>query len=676
MSHSDRTETGLPAAGGAAPDAPAERVWSALPASSATEEVAAVVDDGAEIVAGFRIVRAIGEGGMATVFEAVHLQSGQRVALKRVRADARKDQQYIDRFLREVRAASKLDHPCICRVYAGGDDGKDVFMAVELVEGGDLDALIERIGGAVPAAAVAVIIAQLLEALDHAHGHGIVHRDIKPANIMLGADGGLKLVDFGIARADDDVRLTATGLVVGTPAYMSPEQARGQPVDARSDLFSVGVVLVELLTGTNPFQGETATATVLKILTESLPPLNALDPTIPGVLAQVADGLLQRDPARRYPSARAALADLAPYRRLVDDDQPGVVRRCLIDPAGARQQMRAHQSAFEMERANDLLALGEPGLAAASLALLRAQRLQPDSQVAKARFADVCGRGGFDFTPSDPRIVAVEADIQRTPFQAALLKRAAELHRAAKNPLGQAAWLARYLQMQPTDELARRQWSALVVGPTTKTTPQKLNTREIIDGVKTGGWKAAGNPTEAVAAVVVAPPAPRPPRPAPARPTPMIGTSNVVVVQESSGGAGRVVVGAVVVVLLCLAGLIVSKTWNEIGSAERDRGARGVALLDATPELSVKALDEMNLARAAIEKKRGSDAVDAATRAVSLGGLSPDEELEAILLRAQGEELIGDTASARLSINRFLKDARLSHPSRAQALALEKRVTR
>lgn len=675
------TETALPAVRGGT-----ERMWSALPASSPTEGTGfrAVADDNSvDVVAGFRVGRQLGQGGMATVFEALHLASGQRCALKRVREDARKDPQFIDRFLREVRAASELDHPHICKVFAGGDDGKDVFMAVELLEGGDLDQLLSRSGGRLPAAAATVVVCELLEALAYAHKHGIVHRDIKPANVMLSGDGVVKLVDFGIARKNDDVRLTATGLVVGTPAYMSPEQARGQDLDARSDLFSVGVLFVELLTGVNPFHGDTATATVMKILTEQLPPLSSVDPTIPGVVSVVVEGLLQRDPARRYPSAQAALDDLAAYRRLVELATPDLLKQCLRDAAEARRALLARQAAFEIERANDLAALGEPGLAAAALALYRATRLEPDSEVARARFVDLCARGGFDFDPKDPRIVDVEANIKRQPFQGALLKRAADLHKAAKNPQGQASWLQRYLQLTPNDELARRQWMSLVSGPSSPTLArEKLSTREIVDGIKTGGWKSADHRTETTFKPIDAllPPEPKP-KPAPPQRQRVVPEGQriepqVVVHNVGGGNSNAAVIVVAAVVAVCVSAVIWfgSRSKEALDQSARNTGAAGLHQLDASPELQVMALDNLERARKAAAAKNGADAIDAAELALTSSQLGPDEQLEAMFVKARGLELIGDRAGARLAVDKYLKAARIGHPNHDAALELEKRV--
>jgi hypothetical protein len=618
---------------------------------------------------------------MATVYEAIHTTTGQRVALKQVKAEAREDPAFIERFLREVQSARMLDHPNICRIYAGGDDGRHVFMAAELIEGGDVDRLLQRMGGRLPAPVAALVITGLLEGLAHAHGRGMVHRDIKPANVMLTADGVVKIVDFGIVKnTAAEAKLTATGMVVGTPAYMSPEQARGVPVDGRSDLFSVGVMLIELLTGTNPFAAETSTATLLKLLTTTLPPLFSLDPTAPGVLQRLADGLLARDPAQRYPSAEAALADLDPYRRYILGEAPNLLADSLLDPLGVGRRLGSLQARFEVERAGDLLRLGAAGQPAAAIALFRAARLDPDDRVIAERLKNLCREAGFDFAPKDPRIAEVEQQIAMQANQPGLLKRAAELCRAARDPRGQADWLGRYLQLRGDDDLARRQWLALTVGPPLTLEPERQHTqttREIVDGLKTGGWRQAPGPsTTGVAAALPSDVSPRPAPPT--RPTGAVAegalpdVAPVVVFADDAGPSRWRFVGPLAVALV---GIVVA--WKLFATSARETQAafdRAGAVGNVDDRVVAEAEAALDRARNFIAHRSATDALTAAQVARDLGTLTASQHFEALFIEAQAHELLGNRARARTTVRKFLDDAPPTHRDYAAARVLLERI--
>jgi eukaryotic-like serine/threonine-protein kinase len=276
----------------------------------------------------YRIVRSIGSGGMGVVYEADDTRLGRRVALKFLPADLARDRPALERFQREARAASALNHPNICTIHAIEEAGGTPFIAMELLEGESLDRRIaER-----PLAWNALVdtATQIAEALDAAHRRGIIHRDIKPANLFLTTDGRAKILDFGIAKiggsaaeqvetvAMNTVRqpLTGEGVTVGTVAYMSPEQARGEELDARSDLFSLGAVLYEMSTGRRAFEGNTSGVVFQKILDGSAPPEpRSLNPTLPPALEQVVVKALEKDRDLRYQTAGDLRADLKRLKR-------------------------------------------------------------------------------------------------------------------------------------------------------------------------------------------------------------------------------------------------------------------------------------------------------------------------------------------------------------------------
>ena len=202
----------------------------------------------------YRIIALLGRGGMADVYRAADERLGREVALKAVPPEFARDPERVERFEREVRAAARLTHPNIVTVYEFGQGGGQHFYTMALMPGGDLKARVRAHPDGMPPAEARAVAAAMARALDYAHRQGFVHRDVKPENILFGEDGAPQLTDFGIARAmSSGTRMTATGMSIGSPHYMSPEQARGQAVDGRSDLYSLGVVLYEMLTGRVPF---------------------------------------------------------------------------------------------------------------------------------------------------------------------------------------------------------------------------------------------------------------------------------------------------------------------------------------------------------------------------------------------------------------------------------------
>jgi serine/threonine protein kinase/tetratricopeptide (TPR) repeat protein len=258
----------------------------------------------------YRVEGRLGAGGMGVVYRAHDLQLQRTVALKLLSSHLTEDAHARARFLTEARAAAALDHPNICTIHETGETAAGLpYIAMALCQGESLKSRIAR--GSLPAAEAASIALQMTRALASAHARGVIHRDVKPGNVMIAPDGLVKLVDFGLARITD-ASVTATATARGTFAYMSPELLRGEPADARSDLWSLGVVLYEMLTGLRPFRADSDAALLYTIVHERPAPILAVQPDVPDDLARVVDRLLHEDPAARYPDARALAADLAP----------------------------------------------------------------------------------------------------------------------------------------------------------------------------------------------------------------------------------------------------------------------------------------------------------------------------------------------------------------------------
>ena len=254
----------------------------------------------------YRLLSRIGHGGMGEVWKAEDTNLLRTVAVKLLREDMAGDTEWKARFLREARTAARLSHPNIATIYAIDEVDQRMYIAMELVEGESLKKLIEARTLKMPD--VARIIKRCADALTEAHVHGVIHRDVKPENIVV-TKRGVKMLDFGIAKLvdappEDAGKLTSDGTVIGTPDYMSPEQALGKPIDHRSDIFSLGVVLYEALTGRHPFASASVTETLVRIVTKEALDITKVLPDAPPALIEVVQRAMKKKPEERYEIAR------------------------------------------------------------------------------------------------------------------------------------------------------------------------------------------------------------------------------------------------------------------------------------------------------------------------------------------------------------------------------------
>jgi serine/threonine-protein kinase len=250
---------------------------------------------------------------MADVWVAHDRLLDRRVAVKILHPEYAANEAFVARFRREAQAAANLNHPNIVDIYDWGRDEGIYFMVMELIQGRNLREVL-RSEGALEPRRVAEIAVAVSAALGAAHERGLVHRDIKPANVLLTPDGDAKVTDFGIARAwDDSDQLTRTGAVIGTATYFSPEQAQGLTADGRSDLYALGVVMYELLTGVPPFVGESPVSVAYQHVREHAPPPSDLNRNIPDALDAIVMRCLEKDPRRRYQTAGALSVDLGRF---------------------------------------------------------------------------------------------------------------------------------------------------------------------------------------------------------------------------------------------------------------------------------------------------------------------------------------------------------------------------
>ncbi|MFH1808474.1 MAG: serine/threonine-protein kinase [Pseudomonadota bacterium] len=263
-------------------------------------------------IGSYQVIEEIGQGGMAVVYRGTQEALDRPVAIKELKSEFTHDAQIIERFQREALSVAKLQHENIVHVYDYVCEGDTRSIVMEFVEGVSLYDLLARVDRLPPEVAAAIAL-QLARALEYAHFRGMVHRDIKPSNVVLSKLGEVKLMDFGIARAEALGDLTRPGIALGTPSYMSPEQIMGERVDWRSDMFSFGIVLYQMLTGRKPFRDTEQRTVMQSILKDSYPSPRTIQPDIPLVLQRIVSRCLRKPLERRYPSTEALRVALERY---------------------------------------------------------------------------------------------------------------------------------------------------------------------------------------------------------------------------------------------------------------------------------------------------------------------------------------------------------------------------
>lgn len=320
--------------------------WVASAGTSSSEETVTMDPPDAGLGArrrlgDFELERKVGQGGMGEVWLARQISLDRPVAVKVLPRSLANQENFIERFQREAKAAASLVHPNVLQIYSFGVSEGTPYFAMEFVEGEDLQQRMRR--GPIEWAEIARIMIGVGSALAAAHEKGLIHRDIKPSNIMIDRLGQVKVMDFGLAKAttSGNKSLTSAGLIMGTPNYLSPEQGRGDPLDGRSDLYSLGVVLYELITGQLPFRADTPAGLIFKHVYEPPPPPLELNPEAPAFLVEICLKLLEKDPDDRYASANEFLADITEFFDEVDHYVQGGSRR---PGAGAEDQERVQNS--------------------------------------------------------------------------------------------------------------------------------------------------------------------------------------------------------------------------------------------------------------------------------------------------------------------------------------------
>ena len=302
----------------------------------------------------YRIERLIGQGAMGAVF-AAHDDNLQRtVAVKVLALDVNRNPDAVKRFLREARAIAAISHPNIAQVYGSGTHGDFHYYAMEYIDGESLEELIAR-EGRIGGARAFNLMVQAVNGLQAAADHGVIHRDLKPANFMVAKDGTLKIVDFGIAKTagDGESLRTATGAVMGTPAYMSPEQCRGERVDIRSDMYSLGCTFFHMLTGRVPFEGETLFTVMERQISTSMPSITAMAPNVPDRLCNIIYTMVEKSPERRYQTYEQLQTLLEAAR----DGRATVLTSMVVDVSEAEMEEADRRSLKKLYLAAGLVAV-------------------------------------------------------------------------------------------------------------------------------------------------------------------------------------------------------------------------------------------------------------------------------------------------------------------------------
>jgi serine/threonine protein kinase len=445
----------------------------------AREELPLTSNDALPAIPGYTALRALARGGMAVVYAAREERTGKTVAVKRIRPDVAEDEGFIDRFRHEVQIHSGLDHPNILALTDFGV-GPDTFIVMELVDGGTLRTLLDRVRRLPPELAL-FVAAEICRGLGHAHGRGVVHRDVKPQNILISLGGAIKVADFGISRTTEMTRLTQTGSVIGTPSYMSPEQAMARPMDGRSDLFSTGVLLREMITGENPFQTDNPATTLRRVVEHVPPPLMEVDPTIPFTCERTVGRLLAKAPPARFQTAEEAITALDQAREELGLRQPAeAFRSFLARPDAAWTERNRRLARGHLHQARTLWESGSASPEAVLWEALQASLLDPADSEASDFVKSVSSTTGYRLdAAARQRTLDLEARLRMEPDDVALELQVAKSAKIDRDFLRMMRSFLRLREATVDDPYLRGQIASIVSRPAPVEPAEQEATRQI-----------------------------------------------------------------------------------------------------------------------------------------------------------------------------------------------------
>ena len=406
-----------------------------------------------EILSGFDAARPVGKGGMASVVLYENRLTGEQLAVKMLHSHVVNDKSSIERFFHEVQASIRLDHKNIVKVMGYGTWMGTPALVMEYIDGGDLKGLIQQTER-IPVIIAAYIAYQLFKGLDYSHRLGIIHRDIKPSNILIDKTGKIKLTDFGISKVSDLTRLTVSGDILGTPAYMSPEQAQGKKLDEPSDIFSAGVMLYEMLTHSNPFMAESASGTLLNIIRCNPAPIFELNPTIPYKMEVILDKLLARESQDRIQSAAECadlmleiMEELQPVKPFSSEDFVTFLR----NPEEFTRKFQVEESLKYLEKGKVLLSQEQVSPEKAAVEFYRSLFMYPGNADARQYLTSLTKKlPGGNGKPSD-KLLELEHLVQTDPNNVAMLLQVIKRSRAEGDFIKAITYSKRLARLRPKD---------------------------------------------------------------------------------------------------------------------------------------------------------------------------------------------------------------------------------
>ncbi len=414
----------------------------------------------------YRLVRRLALGGMAEIFLAVDEKTGRQVALKKILPQLAADPDFLDRFFHEIRIQIQLKHPNIVELLDCCPAPQNAYIVMEYIDGGELSDLKQAVGR-FPWEIALYSVREALRGVGAAHRKGVIHRDMKPQNIMWTREGAVKIADFGISHAAHLTRLTLTGTVVGTPAHMSPEQARGEPLDNRTDLFSTGTVLYELLCGYNPFSADSVAATLQRVA-ETEPELPSLvDPAVPASVDRVVRRLHAKERGARCASAEDACDAIeAVFAVEGVADAATRFREFLLDPVGFAKARSARLAAESAAAARKLLEDRSAPPEEALWAAYKTVAVAPHDAEARTLLKVAAQRAGQRDGPvENARIRELEEALKKDPENLSILLQLAKLYRLEKDFINVMRFFRKLQVLSPSDPYTQGQIAALVSSP-------------------------------------------------------------------------------------------------------------------------------------------------------------------------------------------------------------------